>query len=349
MGAHGQSARAHQPVYNAAVQSVRAGAFMRSLSICVLGGTGFIGTHLVSRLIRDGHRVRVLTRHRNRHRDLLVLPGLELVETDVYDAAALAESFRGQDATINLVGILNERGRSGAGFRRAHFELTQTVLGACRSAGVGRLLQMSSLRADEHAPSHYLRTKGQAERCLREDSGTVAWTVFQPSVVFGPGDGFMNRFAGLLRLFPVMPLARAGARFAPVYVGDVVEALVRTLDEPASRGQTYQLCGPEVVTLADVVRYVAGLLHLRRPVVGLPDALGWLQAAAMEFIPGKPLSRDNFHSLQLDSVCTENGLARLGIAPTSFRTIVPGYLAGGGTAETLAGIRRTAADHHRRA
>jgi uncharacterized protein YbjT (DUF2867 family) len=314
---------------------------MRSLSICVLGGTGFVGSHLVSRLVRDGHRVRVLTRNRDRHRELLVLPGLELREADVHDAAMLPEALRGHDVVINLIGILNEAG--GARFRRVHAELARTVVGACRSAGIPRLLQMSSLRADEGAPSAYLRSKGLAERLVREDAGAVAWTIFRPSVIFGPGDGFMNKFANLLRLFPVLPIARAGARFAPVYIGDVVEAMVRTLGDRAAHGECYELCGPEVLTLGELVRYVAKVLGKRRLVVGLPAPAGWLQAWVMGFVPGKPLSLDNFRSLKLDSVCSDNGLARLGIVPMSFRTVVPAYLGDARRAAQLDAFRRATA------
>jgi uncharacterized protein YbjT (DUF2867 family) len=299
---------------------------MHPLSICVLGGTGFVGSRLCSRLIRDGHGLRVLTRNRDRHRELLVLPGLELVNANVHEPAVLAEQFRGRDVVVNLVGILNERGRSGAGFRVAHAELARKVVAACRSAGVARLLHMSSLRAGVDAPSHYLRSKGEAERVVRADSGPIAWTIFQPSVIFGPGDGFVNRFAELLRVFPLLPLARAGTRFAPVYVGDVVEALARACDDPHTHGASFELCGPEVFTLRELVRYVAGVLGVRRGVLGLPDALGYLQALVLDFVPGKPLSLDNFRSLALDSVCTESGFARLGIVPTSLRAVVPGYL-----------------------
>ncbi|HXQ31512.1 MAG TPA: complex I NDUFA9 subunit family protein [Steroidobacteraceae bacterium] len=315
---------------------------MRSLSISVLGGTGFVGSRLVSRLIRDGHRVRVLTRNRDRHRELLVLPGLELINADVHHPSVLVEAVRGCDVVINLVGILNERGRSGAGFTRAHADLARKVVAACRSGGVGRLLQMSSLRAGENAPSHYLRSKGVAERVVREESGPVVWTLFEPSVIFGPGDGFMNLFATLLRLFPIVPLARSGTRFAPVFVGDVVEAMARSLEDHSTHRATLQLCGPEVLTLAEVVRYVAAVLGRRRVIVGLPDALGWLQALVLDFVPGKPMSLDNFRSLELDSVCSEDGLARLGIVPTSLRAVVPGYLGARQREARLATYRRAA-------
>ncbi len=312
---------------------------MRPLSICVLGGTGFVGTHLVSRLVRDGHRVRVLTRNRDRHRALLVLPGLELQNFDVHDGAMLPEALRGHDVVINLIGILNEAG-GGARFRRVHAELTRKVVVAAKSAGVPRLLQMSSLRADEAAPSQYLRSKGLAERYVREEAGPVAWTIFRPSVIFGPGDGFVNKFASLLRAFPVLPIARAGARFAPVYIGDVVEAMVRAIGRRATHGAVLELCGPEVLTLAELVRYVGAVLDKPCLVVGLPGLLGWLQALLMGWVPGKPLSLDNYRSLKLDSVCTESGLARLGITPTALRAIVPGYVGSGRRAAQLDAFRR---------
>ncbi len=302
---------------------------MTTHSICILGGTGFVGTALAARLIRDGHRVRVLTRDRFQHKTLAVLPGLDLVDCDVHDPTRLGASLAGHDVAINLVGILNERGHDGSGFRRAHTELAITLVGACNAAGVPRLLQMGSLRAAEDAPSHYLRSKALAERAIREQAGALAWTVFRPSVIFGHGDSFLNRFAGLLALAPVMPLARAGARFQPVYVGDVINAMVRSIDRRDTIGQAYELGGPDIVTLGALVRWVASLTGRRRLVVGLPDALGWLQAAVLGLLPGKPMSLDNFRSLALDSVCSDDGLGRLGIHATSLREIAPGYLGNG--------------------
>lgn len=317
---------------------------MRPLSIVVLGGTGFVGTRLCTHLIRAGHSVRVLTRNRERAKHLIVLPGLELVDANVHEPAVLGNQFRGRDVAINLVGILNEKGRGGAGFAHAHTELARKVVAAARSAGVARLLQMSGLRADENAPSHYLRSKGAAERIVREESGHVDWTIFQPSVIFGPGDGFLNRFASLLRAFPFMPLARADARFAPVYVGDVVRAFVRSLDDRHTHGATLQLCGPETFTLREIVEYVGTVIGARRRVFALPDSVGLLQATLLDFVPGKPLSIDNFRSLGVDSVCSENGLARLGIPATSLRAIAPTYLGNRGREAQLDLYRRAAGD-----
>ncbi len=232
---------------------------MRPSSIVVLGGTGFLGTRLVARLIKDGHLVTVLSRDREQHKHLLVLPGLTLENCDVYQEPQLSERFRGKDVVINLIGILNERGFGGAGFRRAHTELTQHVLQAARSAGIARLLQVSALNAAPNAPSYYLRSKGEAEKLIREQNA-VDWTIFQPSVMFGPGDSFLNRFAGLLAAIPwAFPLARPNARLQPVSVDDVVDALLQCLHGGASSHQTYELGGPQVYSLREIVALVAKL------------------------------------------------------------------------------------------
>jgi uncharacterized protein YbjT (DUF2867 family) len=299
---------------------------MRARSIVVLGGTGFLGTRLVARLIKEGHRVTVLSRDREQHKHLLVLPGLTLENCDVYEAAQLSERFRGKDVVVNLVGILNERGFGGAGFRRAHTELTRGMLQAARSAGAARLLQVSALKASVDAPSHYLRSKGEAEQLIRDSSG-VDWTVFKPSVMFGPGDSFLNRFAGLLATIPwALPLARPNSRFQPVLVDDVVAALLRCLHGGASSRQTYELGGPQTYSLRDIVELVAKLTGRRRWVVGLPDFAARLQAFAMDFVPGRPFSTDNYRSLKIDSVCAEDGFARLGIKPQSMMASARQYL-----------------------
>jgi NADH dehydrogenase len=300
---------------------------MRPLSICILGGTGFVGTRLVARLIKDGHRVTVLSRDREQHKHLLVLPGLTLENCDVYEEAQLSERFRGKDVVINLVGILNERGFGGGGFRRAHTELTRVMLQAARSAGVTRLLQVSALKAATDAPSYYLRSKGEAEKLIRESGPSLDWTIFQPSVIFGPGDSFLNRFASLLASVPwIFPLAKSQARFQPVLVDDVIEALRRCLRGGASSAQTYQLGGPEVYSLRQIVELVARLTGRRRWIVGLPDFVARLQGAVMDFVPGRPFSSDNYRSLTVDSVCTADDFARLGIKPQSMIASARQYL-----------------------
>jgi len=300
---------------------------MRAQSIAVVGGTGFLGTRLVARLIKDGRRVTVLSRDREQHKHLLVLPGLTLENCDVYEEGQLSEHFRGKDVVINLIGILNERGFGGSGFRRAHTELTRGVLQAARSAGVTRLLQVSALKAAVDAPSYYLRSKGDAEQLIRESSSALDWTIFQPSVMFGPGDSFLNRFAGLLAAMPwVFPLAKPNARFQPVSVDDVVEALLRCLHGGASSRQTYELGGPQVYSLREIVGLAAKLTGRRRWIIGLPDPVARMQALLMDFVPGRPFSSDNYRSLTIDSVCSEDGFAKLGIKPQSMLATARQYL-----------------------
>jgi uncharacterized protein YbjT (DUF2867 family) len=300
---------------------------MRPLSIVVLGGTGFVGTRLVARLIKDGHRVTALSRDREQHKHLLVLPGLTLENCDVYEEAQLSERFRGKDVVINLIGILNERGFSGLGFKRAHTELTRGVLQAVRSAGVGRLLQLSALKAAIDAPSYYLRSKGEADQLIRESNPALDWTIFQPSVMFGPGDTFLNRFAGLLAAIPlVFPLARPNARFQPVFVDDVIEAMLRCLHGGACSRQIYELGGPQIYSLREIVGLVAKLTGHRRWIIGLPNFAARTQALIMDFVPGRPFSSDNYRSLTIDSVCSEDGFARLGIKPQSMVASARQYL-----------------------
>ena len=300
---------------------------MRPLSIVILGGTGFLGTRLVSRLVKEGHRVTALSRDRERHKHLFVLPGLTIENCDVYQEAQLSERFRGKDVVINLVGILNERGFGGGGFRRAHVELTRGVLQAMKSAGVTRLLQVSALKAAPDAPSFYLRSKGEAEKLIRDQTPALDWTIFKPSVMFGPGDSFLNRFAGLLASVPVaLPLARANARMQPVYVDDVVDALVACLHGGTSSRQTFELGGTQVYSLREVVSLVAKLTGKRRLIIGVPGVLGYLQGMFLNFVPGRPFSTDNYRSLKVDSVVGDDGLAKLGIKPHSLAAQARQYL-----------------------
>ena len=300
---------------------------MRPLSICVLGGTGFIGTRLAARSVTAGHRVTVLSRNREQHKHLRVLPGLELENCNVYDPAALSEHFRGRDVVVNLIGILNERGFGGGGFRRTHTELTRGALQAARSAGVTRFVQLSSLGAAVDAPSHYLRSKGEAERIIQSDAGAVDWTILKPSVIYGPGDSFLNRFSALLGALPfVFPLARPKALLQPVFVDDVVEAVQRCLHGGATSRQIFELGGPQRYTLREIVAFVALITGRRRVIIGLPDFVARLQAMVMDFVPGKPFSSDNFRSLSIDSVCRDDGFARLGIKPQSMLGAARQYL-----------------------
>jgi len=300
-----------------------------SRRVAVLGGSGFIGSVLAEHLTRAGHLPVVLTRRRERARGVWALPTARCVECNPYDASALSEAIAGCDAVVNLVGILNERGDDGDGYRRAHVDLTRGVLDACVTAGIPRYLHMSALNAAPVAVSHYQRTKGEAEMLVR--GSTLAWTIFRPSLVFGPGDGLFNRFEALTRYAPVLPLACGHTRFQPVYVGDVAAAFVRALDDRSSIGQSYDLGGPRVMTLAEMVDALLTTLGRKRLVVPLGLTASRLQAEVFEHVPGKPFSRDNFRSASEDSVVTgDNGLERLGIVPTAVDGMIARCLGGGG-------------------
>ena len=295
--------------------------------ICLVGGTGFVGRHLIGELAQRGYRIRVLTRQGKRHRKLLAYPQLELLEVNVHDADALQSALAGVDAVINLSGILNASRGAHRSFSAVHVGLVENVVAACRGQGVRRLLHMSALRAGPDAPSIYLRTKAQGEAVAFAAADAMAVSVFRPSVIFGPNDSFFNRFAQLLTFIPgFFPLACPGSRFAPVFIGDVVRAFVDSIDDERTFGQAYDLCGPHQYSLYELVEYTAAVQGLKRKIIGLGPVLSQLQARILEWVPGKPFSMDNYRSLELDSVCGCNGLEALNISPTSLESVVPGYL-----------------------
>lgn len=298
----------------------------RHQRILILGGTGFVGRHLCARLDREKYDITVITRLDAQRHDLWVLPRVRIIEADPHNEEQLTRALRGHDAAINLIGILNEKGRDGSGFQRAHVGMTKTVIAACRKANVKRYLHMSALGAGK-GQSHYQKTKGEAERiALAAGEEDLQVTVFKPSVIFGPGDSFILRFAGLLRWFAVLPLACPNARMAPVFIGNVVEAFLRCLNDRTSFGKSYQLCGPASYTLKELVEYTARTLAYRRLIIGLPDWASRMQGSLLDFVPGKPFSKDNYLSLKTDNVCEHNDLEQLDIAPLSIESVVPGYL-----------------------
>jgi uncharacterized protein YbjT (DUF2867 family) len=313
----------------------------RTLNIAVLGGSGFIGSELVAQLAHAGHGVRVLTRKLTAGGHLRVLPDVELTIGNAHDPRVLTRELTGMDVAINLVGILNEPGRNGAGFHHAHAELSAKLMAAAKSQRLIRVLHMSSLGASIDAPSHYLRSKFAAEEFVRAAPDTLDWTIFRPSVVFGRGDSLTNRFAALLRLaHGVLPLAKPDARFAPIFVGDVVSAFVRALPGGATSRQTYELCGPQVLRFEELVRQIAVAANLPCHLIRLPDFVARLQAAVMDFLPGKPFSTDNYRSLSRDSVCSESGCVRLGIKPATLASILPNYLGAARPERRFEGTRR---------
>jgi len=291
--------------------------------VLVLGGSGFLGGHLVAKLSADGHEVIVLTRRRNRARDLFLLPTVRVVEGDLHDAATLARWTANATAAINLIGTLHEHGRDT--FERVHVDVPRALVAACRNAGVSRVLHVSALAASAEAASAYLRSKAAGEAVIA-DSG-LASTIFRPSVIFGRGDSFLNLFARLAQMFPVIPLACARARFQPVFVGDVAACIARALVDDDTIGERYPLCGPKAYTLEELVNYVAETSGHPRPILPLGPALANLQARVMELLPGPLLTRDNLASMQHDSVCDGPFPREFDITPTPVEAIAPEYLA----------------------
>jgi uncharacterized protein YbjT (DUF2867 family) len=294
----------------------------------ILGGTGFVGQSVAEKLVQRGGgaggRIRIATRRAARARHLQLLPTVEIAVGDVHDEATLARMLRGTDAVINLVAILHG---SEDEFERTHVRLPALLAAACQTAGVRRVVHVSAIGAAVDAPSRYLRSKGRGEAALK--AAPIDLTILRPSVIFGQRDSFLNMFARLQSLLPVVPLASGEARFQPVWVEDVASAIVAAIDDPSTIGTTIECCGPRVYTLADLVRAAGRWSGASRPVLGLPAVLARLQAFFMELMPGTPLiSRDNLDSMRVDNVASGKlpGLERLGIAPTPLEAVAPRYL-----------------------
>jgi uncharacterized protein YbjT (DUF2867 family) len=290
--------------------------------VCLVGGSGFVGRTLADQLSAAGVRVRVITRNLPRAMPLAVLPTVELTVADPHDPAALARCFEDMDAVVNLVGILHEGGAQT--FDGVHAQLPRKVAEACRASGVQHLLHMSSLGAAASAPSRYQRTKAAGEEAVR--ASAVPFTIFRPSVIFGRDDRFLNLFADLVR-FPVLPLGAAGARFQPIWVDDVARAFAGALGNPRCLGQTYELCGPRAYTLEELVRFVASTLGRKPRIVRMGSRFAMLQAAVLEHLPGKLMTRDNVRSMSVDNVCAAPFPAVFGFQPSPLEAVVPEYLA----------------------
>lgn len=301
---------------------------MSTPRVLVLGGSGFVGRHVCEQLNRLGWQITVPTRRAVNAASVQSLPGLTVIEASVHQDADLARLMPGHDAVVNLLAVLHGNEKR---FEQVHVQLPGKIASAMKKAGVQRLVHVSALGADPQGPSMYQRSKARGETFLH--NAGLQLTILRPSVIFGAEDKFLNLFADLQAVAPFMPLAGSGTRFQPVWVADVARAVAVCLQKPDTIGQTYELCGPDVLTLGELVKKAgqwAGVNHGRgRPVVGLPMWVGWLQAAAMEMAPGEPLmSRDNLASMKVDNVATGQlpGLAALGIQAASAAGVAPGYL-----------------------
>lgn len=299
-------------------------------NIALLGGTGFVGRQLAARLAAGGRQVRVATR-RLSHAQRLGTLGITIQSCDVHDPVQLGHFLQGADAVVNLVGILHggHGAPYGEAFARAHVELPDKVAQSCQRLGIRRVLHMSALGADPQGPSMYLRSRGDGEAAALGARG-IATTVFRPSVIFGPHDHLLSTFAQLQRRLPLIPLAMANARFQPIHVADVAQAFVNTLDMPGSAGRIYELGGPGIYTLAELVRAAGAFSGRQRPIWALPTALARLQAALMEHLPGPVLTRDNLDSMSLDSVLHAPLAPELGLTPVSLEAAGPACFSGAG-------------------
>lgn len=293
-------------------------------TVTILGGSGFVGSSVVARLDQAGYQVKVLTRRRERAKHLILLPHVQVVECDILDPVALKAQLQGSDIVINLIGILHQTRDNG--FDRMHHQLPRRVAQLCDELGIARLLHMSALQASPGAPSEYLRSKAAGEQAVMTYSPRLQVTIFRPSVIFGAHDHFINLFAKLIRMVPVLALAMPQAKFQPIWVEDVATAMVNAVSEPATYGKIYELGGPAILTLQQIIEAVMKITQVKRPIIGLGRKLSLLQGSVMQCLPVKLMSRDNVQSMLVDNVCQNPMANELCVVPTDMIAVISGYL-----------------------
>ena len=293
-------------------------------TVSILGGAGFVGSHIVAKLDSAGYHVKILTRRRESAKHLFLLPKVQVIECDVMNNHALKQALMGSDAIINLIGVLQEDKKNT--FEQIHHQLPRRVAQICNDLSIKRLLHMSALQASNNAPSQYLKSKAAGEAAVSEFNKKLAITIFKPSVIFGRNDQFINLFANLIKFLPVIVLAKPNAKFQPIWVEDVASAFVNAIQNTATYNKTYDLGGPKVYTLRELLQKVMGFLGKKRPIIGLNDSLSTAQGFMMEFLPVKLMSRDNILSMQVDNIASQKIAPELDVNPTELDVIVPEYL-----------------------
>ena len=300
---------------------------MNTNLVTIFGGSGFLGRHTVRALARAGWRIRVATRHPARGfflRPLGTVGQIDFVKCDVADAQSVSAAVMGASAVINLTGILFQKGQT---FEEVQSEGASNIAQAAAAAGVPALVHVSAIGADAQSGSQYAATKAQGEQSVREAFPDAV--ILRPSIIFGPEDGFFNKFASMARFLPMLPLVGGGhTRFQPVFVGDVAAAIVQALSSPAARGRTFELGGPSIYSFKELLQMILRETGRKRLLVPLPFALASLKAAFLQLLPNPILTMDQVKLLKKDNVVapTAAGLANLGITPTSVEAVIPSYL-----------------------
>lgn len=292
--------------------------------ITILGGAGFVGSSIVAKLDEAGYQVKVLSRRREVAKHLILLPNVQVVECDIGDNHALKDALKGCDAVINLVGILHETSKNN--FEKIHHQLPRRVAQMCEELDISRLIHMSALQANKHAPSAYLKSKAAGEAAVNEFNKKLDITIFRPSVIFGRGDSFLTMFANLVKFLPVIALAKPNAKFQPIWVEDVAQCFVNALQNTATYGKSYELGGPQIYTLHQLVQKVMDILGKQRLIIGLNDSLSMAQAFMLELMPIQLMTRDNIRSMQVDNISSQSIATELGVTPASLEVVVPEYL-----------------------
>ncbi|CUS45280.1 MAG: complex I NDUFA9 subunit family protein [Pseudomonadota bacterium] len=295
---------------------------MKNRLVTLIGGGGFLGRYVAQELLAAGARVRIAQRDPREALFLKPLGGLgqtQFVAVDVRKPDSIARAVQGTDAVVNLAGVLK------GNFQAVHVDGAGAVAQAVAAAGVPALVHISAIGADSASPSAYGRSKGEGEAAVR--AAFPAATILRPSIMFGREDRFVNRFAGMIASAPLVPVLRANTKFQPVYVADVAQAVVKALGNETAQGKTFELGGPDILSMGALIRWIAGAIGREPSIVEIPDAIGGLIAMG-GFLPGAPITLDQWRMLQTDNIVTAGaeGLAAFGMSPTPLDAVAPSWL-----------------------